>query len=489
MELPFFNALKNNLKSNSKDIAFVIDDKEYSYQYFHQIVVKISHELAQLKQQKIVVSTNNDIETYASIIAIWLTGNIYIPINFENNTERLAIQLRAIKADVILSSVTIDNIESINTSSLKATQEDLPLSNVQQNDTAYILFTSGTTGKPKGIPISYHNLNAFADSFLNMGYTFSKSDNFLQMADLTFDMSIISFLIPLCVGATVTTINTSEIKYLAALKTLMEKDITVLITAPSTLQLLKPYYPEINLECLKYTFVGAEAFYQETAVSWNKCAPNSKIINLYGPSESGIYSAFHEWNSSKNETHNGIVSIGRNTKNVELVLVDSENNTITNNDEGEALIAGNQVFKSYLNPNINDKNFTPIIINDKIKTFYRTGDILFKDENGNLFYCGRKDHQVKIQGKRVELQEIEFHTKKLSHMFNSVAMCYEGLFGSNHIALFVDFKIDQNELLNLLKQNLPDYMIPSKIIQVDQLPLNKNQKVDTTALRNLIGRD
>ena len=143
------------------------------------------------------------------------------------------------------------------------------------------------------------------------------------MADLTFDMSIISFLIPLCIGAKITTINNDDIKYLATYQALSDNDITVLITAPSTLQLLEPYYSEINLKALRYTFVGAEAFYASTAKEWHKCAPNSQIVNLYGPSEGGILASAHIWNIN-DTSHNNIISLGKPVKNINLYIVDKE---------------------------------------------------------------------------------------------------------------------------------------------------------------------
>jgi amino acid adenylation domain-containing protein len=473
----------NTLKTHSDKTAFHIDGIDYSYNTFYKKVKTISAEISGKQQQKIFVATNNDIETYASIIAIWQTGNIYIPVNFEVNNERLLTQLKAIDADIILSSEDINGIEIINTSNLKETQSELPNIQIAPNDLAYILFTSGTTGTPKGVPISYQNLDAFVDSFLSLGYGFSEKDNFLQMADLTFDMSFISFLIPLCVGATITTIDNSEIKYLATLQALLERDITVLITAPSTLQLLEPYYSEINLEQLKYTFVGAEAFYHTTAKEWQECAPNSEIINLYGPSEGGIFTSAYSLPSKGIKDHNGIVSIGKPIKNLELYIV-NEDGILA--EEGEIWISGKQVFNSYLNTSDNKNSFSDLTVNGKIITCYKSGDIAYQDEEGFLFYCGRKDNQVKIQGKRVELAEIEFYAAKMSIQFNPLAICYQSQFGSTQIALFIEKQISKDLLINHLKENLPDYMIPSKIIQLDSLPLNKNQKTDRKALQLML---
>jgi len=489
----FINNIIKILEQCSDKKAFHICGTNYSYSTFYEKVNTISNALLETKnkQQKVIVATNNDIETYASIIAVWLSGNIYVPLNIDEKNERLKLIEDIIDADIVLSSIAINensfkSSRVINTNSLTQFNKPLSIVNIKPNDISYILFTSGTTGVPKGVPISYQNLNAFVDSFLALDYSFTSEDNFLQMADLSFDMSIISFLIPLCLGSSITTISNTEIKYLATYRALLEEDITVLITAPSTLQLLKPYYSEIELNKLRYTFVGAEAFYESTAKQWQQCAPNSAIINLYGPSEGGILSSTYCYNKNNLSAHNGIISIGKTVKNIDLIIVDNDGNIITNNDEGEACIKGLQIFDSYLDNTLNERKFEAISVNGKVEKYFKTGDIVFRNNEGNLFYCGRKDKQVKIQGQRVELGEIEFIANKFQGRFQSVAISYNGDFNSKLITLFIDNKIDENELSSYLKKHLPAYMLPTKIIGLEALPLNKNQKVDSKILESLI---
>jgi len=492
MSKNFFITLKSISEKHADKTAFVINGESFSYEVFYQKVNAIANELLaeNKQQQKIIVATNNDIETYASIIAIWQTNNIYIPVNFNEPNNKLNNIINTLKPDLLLASFDPKykfsyKHKTIITSKLNYTINTNTSTIKISNNIAYILFTSGTTGTPKGVPISYKNLNAFVDSFLSENYSFSYNDVFLQMADLTFDMSIISFLIPLCIGAKIATVNPDEIKYLATYQALVENDITVLITAPSTLQLIEPFYSEINLKQLKYTFVGAEAFYESTAKKWQKCAPNSQIINLYGPSEGGILSTSHNWKANS-KTHQDIVSIGKPVKNINFHIVNEEGQITKNNEKGEAWISGPQVFKSYLNPKENENKFGELTINGKDFKCYKTGDIVFKDDDGGLFYCGRKDHQVKIQGKRVELTEIEHYASSICTDFKPVALNYQGKFNSNKIALFIPKKTNKSELKNTLQQNLPNYMIPSKFIEIDALPLNKNQKTDFNKLKSYL---
>lgn len=493
MSISFIKSLRTISEQYSGKKAFHINEKDYSYYEFYQKVNTIVHEIINENgdNKRIIVITNNDIETYASIIAIWLTGNIYIPLNIKEDNNNLKSVVNIISADFVLSSQKITsncfgNIKVVNTSKLSHSGKEIPALEINKKDIAYILFTSGTSGIPKGVPISYQNLDAFVSSFLALRYTLVSGDVFLQMADLTFDMSIISTLIPLCTGASICTIDNEEIKYLATYKALLEQNISVLVTAPSTLQLLEPYYSEIHLEHLKYTFVGAEAFYESTAKQWNKCAPNSEIINLYGPSEGGVLSSAYRWNEKIAAEHQGIVSIGKAVKNINLYIVNDLGNVITDNQKGEAWISGDQVFHSYLDKSMNKNKFGSLPINGKKERCYKTGDLMFRDKDGNLFYCGREDQQVKIQGKRVELGELEYYASKISGNFQPVAMSFKGNFGSTQIALFIDKDIELKSFTELLKNNLPAYMFPTKIIGLATLPLNKNQKVDKKQLESYI---
>jgi D-alanine--poly(phosphoribitol) ligase subunit 1 len=494
MSLPthFIHLLKTVSENHTDKAVFHINEVSYSYSKFYQKVNEISAELNTTAiQKKVIVNTHNDLETYASIIAIWLTGNTYVPLNCNESNERLKQVLKIINADKVLSSKEIENncfddLDVLNTSVLTPTSIPIPTKQLNNKAIAYILFTSGTTGIPKGVPISYQNLDAFVDSFLSLDYSFSSNDNFLQMADLTFDMSIISTLIPLCIGAAITTINDDEIKYLATYKTLSEQNITILVTAPSTLQLLEPYYSEIHLKQLKYTFVGAEAFYESTAQQWQTCAPNTKIINLYGPSEGGILATNYNWKKDNSSEYQGIVAIGKPVKNIDLYIVDETENIINDDQEGEAWVSGKQVFDSYLNENSNADSFAYLTLNEEKVKCFKTGDIVFRNNEGDLFYCGRKDNQIKVQGKRIELGEIEYYANQLNSNFKAVAISYKGDFGSTQIALFIDKNINRKELDDYLKAHLPVYMLPAKIIGLAELPLNKNQKIDKKALERFI---
>ena len=179
-----------------------------------------------------------------------------------------------------------------------------------------MLFTSGSTGVPKGVPYTSQNINSTLDSFFALGYSLSENDRFLQMFELTFDMSMLSYLPAWCIGASVHTLDNSGIKYLNAVRVMQEQDISVVTMVPSTLQLLKPYFPQIKLPAIRYCQLGGEPLYADIAELWMTCIPNAQLINISGPCETTMACMSYTLNRdfSKNKSHKDILAFGTHGK-------------------------------------------------------------------------------------------------------------------------------------------------------------------------------
>ncbi|MBZ0199321.1 MAG: AMP-binding protein, partial [Ignavibacteriaceae bacterium] len=352
---------------------------------------------------------------------------------------------------------------------------------------AYILFTSGSTGVPKGVPITMKNLEAFIQAFLALGYDVNENDRFMQMFELTFDFSVFTTFAPLCIGASVHTVSSDGIKFANVYITLEEQNITFAAMVPSVINYLRPYFEEMKFEHLKYSLFCGEALIAEVAKEWKQCMPKGVIENAYGPTEATVfcmmYSCFTEMD--ENKTYNGGVSIGKAMLATEIIVVDENLKPLPANTKGELCIASTQLTPGYWKDvEKNKEAFFPHIINGKEKMFYRSGDLALYDEQGDFMFGGRLDYQVKFQGFRVELGEIEHHARVFSGVANTAALVYETETGNQILYLLLEnYDADFLPLKEYLTSKVPHYMVPSKIFSLTAFPFNNNGKVDRKILQ------
>ena len=491
------NKLQANFQLNNNKLCLQIENNKYSYADVALRIASIQNILASFTEKDIVgITAENSVDTYASIIACWLSGKGFVPIHPKYPVERNEKIMKQAEIDLILSSAKEwDNFIPDN-NSVKVKQNSLPEAkqgNILINDTSpeqifCILFTSGSTGEPKGVPYTLKSIASTLDAFFALDYNLTVNDRFLQMFEFTFDMSMLSYLPAFYLGASIYTVGFDKIRYLEALKAMQKYKITFAMMVPSTLALLRPYFPKIQLQHLKYSLLGGEPFPKDLATEWSKCIPNSTIVNISGPTE--ITMACMGYTLDKkpenNESYNGILAFGYPWKNTKAILVDENLNIVDEGITGELCFSGDHVMQGYLNlPELNDRVFFHKEINGKQQRFYRTGDMAFI-KNGIFYTCGRKDLQVKIQGHKVELEEIEFVTKKLLNNPNVFALAGLTAQGAQEIQLVISAtNLDQASVKDQLRSKLPPYMMPNSIKFVNKLPYNENGKIDRRALKNL----
>ena len=466
--------------------AFCINEVHYTYFEFWELISKIRTGIQQLKldDYKLGLIVNDDLETYASIFAIWMEGCAYVPLHPKHPENRNLDIANQAELSIILDS----NINSIfkdsrvvYTSSFKSLKSTSRFKKISDDATAYILFTSGSTGEPKGVPISFGNLDAFVTSFLNVGFQLDQSDKFLQCFDLTFDVSIQCFLIPLLFGGCVYTVPHNQIKYSYVFGILDDYEITFAVFPPSMIRLLRPYFDEIKLEKLRNCILTAEASPIDLIKDWGMCIPNARIFNFYGPTETTIYCTFYEINlNGIIKEANGMLCIGKPFKTLKTIILNNNLQIVDKWEKGELYISGPQVTNGYWrDPKLNGEAFITFNYNGDIIKFYKTGDLCLQDDDGHILFFGRLDHQVKIQGYRIELGEIEYQARISVDGANAVAFTYQTYSNSNEIALCLEVeKLDKNKILSFLRDRLPPYMIPSRIYNLKKFPLNTSDKVD-----------
>ena len=487
---PLFEAINNKSANN----AFCINEKFYSYEQFAQYISKIRTAIqsAHLKNTNIGLVVNDDIETYASIFAIWLEGYAYVPLHPQQPIERSLEIISQAEIELILDSTSktaFTDLLVIETHNLPFESFNLEPKVIADDSLAYILFTSGSTGKPKGVMISRKNVGAFMKSFWETGFQITGNDRCLQCFDLTFDVSVQSYLVPLTKGACTYTIPHDQIKYSYVYGLLEDHQLTFGAMAPSMIRYLRPYFDEINIPSMRYSILTAEASPVDLITEWAKCIPNAEIFDFYGPTEATIYCTYHKYiREGINKHLNGMLSIGKAMPGLIAIIIDDEQKSLDLNQKGELCISGDQVTPGYWkNPEKNKESFFEMEIDGTQTRFYKTGDSCYFDTDGDIMLAGRLDYQVKIQGYRIELGEIEYHAREFLKGQNAVAVSFDNKMGNTEIALFVEGNLNnETELVTYLNSKMPFYMIPTKIMAGSLFPINTSGKVDRIKLKNKI---
>lgn len=484
---------------NNKGQAFCIKDKYYSYSELNsivsRIVFKINSDPNVLKSKKVGVLCTNDINTYASILACWICGYSYIPLGLNNPDNRNLTILKDAEVKIVLSTKELNletycNYRIINTLKIENTITKITtIRKILADDLAYILFTSGSTGNPKGVPITFKNINSFLTNFDKSPVKIKIDDKCLQMFELTFDVSISSFLPALIVGATIYTVRDSGIRYMNVLKVLNDYNLDVIQIVPSVLRLGNSLLGKLNFQSVKYCILTGEATSLNVANDAEMLMPNAEIYNYYGPTEATIYCSYFKYDKKNLKSYNGMLAIGNVFNGINFMIVNPDTlDSLNDLEKGELLVEGDQITSGYLNnPEKNKEMFVNINKEGKLSRYYRTGDMAYRDEKGDYFYCGRFDSQVKIQGFRVELSEIEFKVFN-NFKINCIALTLFNKTNSSEIILILEFKNSKHneKILKSLKEELPAYMVPKKILNIQELPLNSSGKIDRAELKLIV---
>ena len=455
--------------------AFYIDGTYYTYRQFAERISAIRGVIraAEKNEQIWGLALHDDLNTYASIVALWMEGKAYVPIHPSWPDERIASIKTQVGFSYFLDACNVPYTEDLLDDWVEASEDEL----------AYILFTSGSTGVPKGVQITRRNIAAFMDSFWKTGIDITPEDRCMQVFDLTFDVSVQSYLVALTRGACVYTVPYGQVKYLYAASLIQEQHITFGAMAPSMLTYLRPYFDEFDASSMKACILTAEACPLDLMEAWYNCAKNTDIYDFYGPTEATIYCTYYKLTrGGENLSLNGIISIGKPLANVQAIIIREDGSLVEGQEKGELCVAGDQVTPGYWKND--EKNASSFFLREGVR-FYHTGDLCYWHESGNIMYSGRIDQQAKIQGFRVELGEIEHHARTFyANERRVMAIAFHNAQNLTEIALFVEAQEeDTKPLIDYLRSKMPHYMIPTHIIFEPFFPLNKSEKVDRSELK------
>ncbi len=397
-----------------------------------------------IKSDWIAINANEGWKSYAYIIGVWMYGRGYLPINSNAPKERNVEILASANCNFILNKNSFYN-KKVYIESFKV---------LEGNGLAYLLFTSGTTGKPKGVPISFSNLYAFTEHYDNHEVIeFSSSDRFLQSYELTFDVSIFCFLMSLLNGATLVLPEQTEIKYQGLFRAIKLFDVSIVSFVPSVIRMSFPFLDRLELPSVRYSFFSGESLHGDWAIAWMNTVFNAKVFNCYGPTETVIVCTeepLFELDSSYFKEGLAL-PLGKPFKGLDISILD-----------GELCFSGEQVFSGYLNSSKIDK--------------YASGDMAEIDDNGKLIFKGRIDDQVQWNGYRIQLSELDaIITSKTNSWCKSIY---------HNKKLIIYSLTSEEEVSKAIINYFPSYYTPTSIISLTKIPLNSNGKLDVTYLKS-----
>lgn len=432
-----------------------------------------------------------------AIIGILKAGGAYLPIDPNYPNQRIDFIIDDSNCSVILSDGT--EMDSFNFNKggkgikfidiTKIENEGLiSYPKITPNNLAYVIYTSGTTGKPKGVLIEHKNVTRL---FFNEEklFDFSASDKWTLFHSYCFDFSVWEIFGAILFGSTLVIVPKETAQDSSKFFQLLKKsNVTVLNQTPTAFRSLvknnSHLFEDIGLS-LRYIVFGGEKFVPDIVKSWKQAYPETKIINMYGITETTVHVTFKE--ITNKEIQENVSNVGIPIPTLKCYVLDKDLNPIPYDLVGELYVGGAGVARGYLNrPELTNSRFILDPITKDGSIIYRSGDYAKILRSGEIEYIGRKDEQIKIRGHRIEIPEIEISLKSLSYINDAIVLATQDSQSDYELVAYIildkNVNISINEIRLEISKLLPSYMVPTYFIFINEFPTNSNGKLDITKL-------
>lgn len=483
---------EEQVKKTPNGIALQYDDKCLTYYELNQKANALARKLNEygigIENTKNIVGImlERSLNMVISMLAVLKAGAAYLPIDVEYPENRKQFMIDDSKIEALIVSEAFDSKIKYDGLIIDVNNEvwyDKNVSNIERdeyaNDLAYIIYTSGSVGKPKGVLIEHSSIiNTL--SWRKKFYGFSEKDTVLQIPSFSFDSSVEDIFTPLISGAKIVIVNQQNrfnVIYLSEL--MLSNNITNMLITPGLYKVLLQEYPE-SLQGLRVITIAGDSFDERLVKKHFQYLKKIRLINEYGPTENSVCTTAYEF-----VDENTRILVGKPIDNVRCYILDSYDKLSSVGFQGELCVAGNGLAKGYLNrPDLTLKKFVSNPINNN-ETIYRTGDMAKWLPDGNIEFLGRADYQLKIRGNRIELGEIEKQLLTNKNIKDTIVVDKEDNDGNKFLVQYfiADVKFSYDEVKSILNEALPSYMIPSYFVQLDKMPLTQNGKVDRRYLQ------
>lgn len=486
-----------------KNIALRCNQQTYTYEqiniHANQLAEKISKRLAVDKNEQALVAicAERSVEMIIAILAIVKTDAAYVPLDANYPVDRLQYMLNDTGAQHLLLQEKFKTHFSTLNIGKTYLEDDVSRFNTEDRqhrakskDLAYVMYTSGSTGLPKGIEICHQSI---ARLVRNSNYIdLNETQIFLQYAPISFDAATLEIWGPLLNGGSLVLAPPGHLEMEQLAELIDQENIdTMWLTAA-----LFHYLAEYHLEAfanIKQLLAGGDVLSPDLVRKVLAAYPGIKITNGYGPTENTTFTCC--FSMTKPEQVGRSVSIGRPIANTQVYLLDQHLKPVAIGMPGELYTAGDGVARAYLNkPALTEQVFLPNPYAEEFghgKVLYKTGDLARYLPRGDIEYLGRIDQQVKIRGYRIELGEIENQLKKIKPIREVAVIARQDSTGNKKLVAYLVAEENSKEnieganneaIKQVLKANLPEYMLPSAFVWLEKLPITENGKLDRKAL-------
>jgi amino acid adenylation domain-containing protein len=476
--------------------AVSFEGAELSYRAFNHRANQLAHHLQRLgvgPEVLVGVYMERSLEMVLALYGILKAGGAYVPLDPAFPADRIAFMITDAELSVVLTQGRIINdlpphqaqVVTVDTSwdDISAESQADVENGVTSGNLAYVMYTSGSTGKPKGVMLRHRNVVNF---FVGMDECLPHDPPgvWLAVTSLSFDISVLELLWTLSHGFKVVIYagegQSRDVRERSSVPALIERhQVTHFQCTPSMASmLLLDDESRTALSTVPTWLLGGEAFPVALAAELNEMM-SGDIINMYGPTETTVWSSTYRVGQSKRT-----IPIGRPIANTQLYILDSKMQPVPVGVTGELFIGGDGVARGYVNrPELTAERFVnDPFLGEPDARLYRTGDLARYRPDGNIEFLGRIDYQVKVRGHRIELGEIESVLGQHPAVREAVVTVREDVPGDKRLVAYVvpnhQLPLAIGELRGLLKDKLPDYMVPAAFVELEALPLTPNNKVD-----------
>ncbi|PKM96397.1 MAG: hypothetical protein CVU84_01400 [Firmicutes bacterium HGW-Firmicutes-1] len=482
---------EEKVKQIPSEIAISCEGKSISYDELNKKANQLARRLridGVGKDYIVGIMANRSIECIIGMLAVLKAGGAYLPIDPKYPDERLKLILEDSGTDILLTQREIKSVDYFkgvkiyleDSIDYEHNEDNLNLIN-HPNDLAYIIYTSGSTGKPKGAMIEHKGVVNYISWAINHYGDENKTGlTFPFYSSISFDLTVTSIFTPLLSGNTIEVYGDDDF---CLDKILLEDKVDIIKLTPSHLKAL--INEGISAKRLKAFIVGGEEFERKVAEEIDKKFSHKVIqYNEYGPTETVVGCMIYAYDKEKDKDK--AVPIGVPSDNVKLYIFDQNKRLVPDCVIGELYIGGEGVCRGYLNrESLTTEKFieNPYVNGERI---YKTGDLVRKRRDGIIEFIGRVDQQVKINGYRIECGEIEEYVMKTNTIKEAVVVIKEDQNSEKYLCCYYvsSRELLAEEIRKELSEKMPCYMIPTKFIQLDQMPLNQNGKIDRKSLQN-----